>query len=394
MKTENALIFAIRSALLGKAEPLPDDFLTEQAMRLIKEHQIAPLVYYGAVNCGLPPALPQMQKLLEMTVRLISLSESQMLEVQRLRQAFAQNGIDYMLLKGAVLKELYPKPEMRVMSDTDVLIRLEQYEKIRGIMQKLGYTEGVVSDHELHWSKPAIHLELHKRLIPSYDRRYSEFFGEGWSRAKPMEADVHSYHMSGEDTFLFLFAHFAKHYRDGGIGIKHLTDLWLYRRSQPALDESYIRRALNKLRLDVFYENIMEVCTVWFEAAPPTEKTDFITKVIFCSGAFGTEELQHISWALRISENGDSGKKALRRWKREKVFLPYKRMCMKYPFLKKAPVLLPAMWVVRWGDALIFRRSEVRRQSRDAKQMTAESIDAYRFALGYVGLRYEREDRL
>ena len=37
---------------------------------------------------------------------------------------------------------MYPKTEMRVMSDADILIRTEQYDKIRPIMVELGYSKG------------------------------------------------------------------------------------------------------------------------------------------------------------------------------------------------------------------------------------------------------------
>lgn len=47
--------------------------------------------------------------------------------------AFDKNGIAYMPLKGILLKKLYPCPEMRVMGDLDILIKTEQYTKIKSI---------------------------------------------------------------------------------------------------------------------------------------------------------------------------------------------------------------------------------------------------------------------
>lgn len=39
--------------------------------------------------------------------------------------AFDAGGIDYMPLKGSILKDLYPRHEMRMMGDADILIRME-----------------------------------------------------------------------------------------------------------------------------------------------------------------------------------------------------------------------------------------------------------------------------
>ena len=180
-----------------------------------------------------------------------------------------ENKIRYMPLKGSVLKLLYPKPEMRTMSDIDILIRTEQYAKIKKIMRALGYREGTESDHELHWSKLDVHIELHKCLIPSYNEDYYVYFGDGWQRARLCAAGSSRYQMTPEDEFIYLFCHFAKHYRDGGIGIKHLADLWVYRRHYPNLDEAYLRAELEKLSLAVFYDNITATCAFWFEAAAP-----------------------------------------------------------------------------------------------------------------------------
>ena len=62
---------------------------------------------------------------------------------------------------------MYPYPEMRAMSDLDIFIKTEEYDKIKVIMTEMGYTEGSESDHELHWHNDRLCIEFHKRLIPS-----------------------------------------------------------------------------------------------------------------------------------------------------------------------------------------------------------------------------------
>lgn len=385
---ERGIILLTRSAMTGRAERLPAAFDLEAAVALTVQHQITPLIYYGAVNCGITSNTDGMDKLLSLTAQLVSISESQMLELSRLTRAFEEEGLDYLLLKGCKMKQLYPQAEMRVMSDLDILIRPSQYERMKPIMRQLGFTEGIESDHELHWSKRKIHVELHKRLIPSYNEDYYAYFGDGWMRAKPTGDGSHSYQFSDEDELIYLFCHFAKHYRDGGIGIKHLTDLWVYCKKKPQMNKAYLRAELEKLGLAAFYENVMMTCAVWFDAAAPTEMTDFLSNVIVNSGAYGNGETQRVSWAVRISQEDSSGKKAHLRWKLEVIFLPYWKMCLKYPVLKKLPVLLPFFWVVRWVETLLFRPKNIRKQIEHAKEMKPEDIEQYRRALDYVGLRY------
>ena len=129
-----------------------------------------------------------------------------------------------MLLKGTLLKEMYPKKELRAMGDADILIKTEQYDKIKPIMQGLGFEERTESDHELIWRKPQLLLELHKKLIPSYNKDYYAYFGDGWQLGKPNSNFPHRFEMSDEDQMIYLFTHFAKHYRDAGIGIRPLPE--------------------------------------------------------------------------------------------------------------------------------------------------------------------------
>ena len=67
------------------------------------------------------------------------------------------------------------------MVDADVLVKTEQYPKIKNIMSSLGYCETKESDHEYIWDKKGFfHLELHKRLIPSNNEDYYSYYGDGW----------------------------------------------------------------------------------------------------------------------------------------------------------------------------------------------------------------------
>ena len=154
------------------------------------------------------------------------------------------------------------------MGDADILIRLEQYDRIRPILESQGFTEQTETDHELIWNDEELCLELHKHLIPSYNRDYYDYFGNGWQLAA---ADAHGRcAMDPEDTFIFLLVHFAKHYRDGGIGLRHITDLLVFRRAHPVMDEGYIRTALERLELTEFYRHICRLLDYWFGELPAT----------------------------------------------------------------------------------------------------------------------------
>lgn len=389
---QEGIILLIKSALLNEKYSLPEDFDLENAAIIAKKHQIMALLYYGALNCGFDSELPVMQKLFMDTCSLIAISERQMHLINKVFENFEAEKIEYMPLKGTLLKKLYPKSEMRIMGDADILIRTEQYDKIKPIMLNLGFNEVLESDHELTWSKSGVQIELHKRLIPSYNKDYYKYFGDGWQLGKKTSLDSVRYSMTAEDEMIYLFTHYAKHYRDAGIGIKHIVDLWVYKTSIKSLDENYIKTELKKLSLYEFYKNTFKTLEVWFGDATPNDVIELITQVIFDSGVFGTKDVRIVSGAVKELGGKENAKKA--RFKRllNLVFLPYKQMCKKYKFLEKVPVLLPVMWIVRLVSAVFFKKKTLKERREYIDKMSVEKIDSYHKALNFVGLDFNFEE--
>ncbi len=382
------IFLLIKSALTGEKYALPEGFSLEQAIGLIKKHQIQNLIYYGAVNCGIDPKCPVMRELFSATCRHMYIDERQRWELEKLYAAFQKNGIAYMPLKGILMKPLYPRPDMRIMGDADILIRLEQYPAIKPLMQALGFTEKLESDHELVWTKPSLFLELHKRVIPSYNKDYAAYFGNGWSLAQPWEGVPGCYKMTDEDQLIYLFTHFAKHYRDGGIGIRHFTDLYVYLKAKPDLDESYIHSSLKILQLDAFYENIRCALSAVFEDGQTSAVTDLIIDVILGSGLYGTENGHILASAVRDKASCGTAKQARRKQMLHLCFPPRLVLQKKYPVLEKAPILLPVMWVVRAVSVLLRKPWELRHHQKRIKLMTNDRIDSYDQSLQAVGLAF------
>lgn len=382
--TQKGIVTLLRSAVTGEALELLEDFEMENAMELVKSHGMYTLVYDGAVRCGVDCKDAAMQQLFQLYIKSLMKSEAQMREISRIFAAFDEHGIDYMPLKGCNMKARYPKPELRIMGDADILIRMEQYEKIVPIMESLGFVEKLESDHELVWQNAGLLLELHKRLIPSYNEDFYAWFGDGWQFGK--RRDGSRYSMTAEDELVYLFTHFAKHYRDGGIGCRHVVDLWVFLRANPELNEGAVKADLKKLQLLEFYENIRRLVAVWFEDAPADEKMDFITAFIFSSGSWGDWECHVLSQSVRYSKTAPVGGRLLYIWR--SAFPQVKSLREKYTVLKKAPWMLPLVWIYRPVYKLLFEFRSLKGRQRDLRALSAENIRSRQEALDYVGLDY------
>ena len=382
--TQRAFVAMLKSAITQQAEPLPEDFSMEEVVKQSKSHHIVTALYEGAILCGVDPTLPEMRELFLKTCKAMQISAMQMLDVERLCSTFDENGVDYMPLKGSIMKALYPKPELRMMGDADILIRMEQYDKIRPLMQSLNFREKQESDHELVWRSEGLYLELHKHLIPSYNNDFYAYFGTGWERAQLQNGC--RYGMTVEDTFVFLFVHFAKHYRDGGIGCRHVMDLWVYLRTYSELDEAYVEQQLQKLSLLTFYRNVRRLIAHWFEGAPTDETVDRISDFVFGGGSWGTVESKTVVQNMRAENRayfGIGGKMAYF-W--NVLLPPVNKMKEKYTILKKCPIMLPLLWMWRLITKLFCRKKSLQWHKEQLDLVSAESIDSRRRELEAVGL--------
>lgn len=385
--TQLGIIALLKSSVTQQPCTLPEGFSIEEALPEIKRCNLIPLCYDGAVLCGIPGTSPAMQQLFRGYCKALVHSERQLRGLEGLFAAFDRQGIDYMPLKGCHMKHLYPKPELRLMGDADILIRVEQRQQLDAVMKGLGYVREHESDHEIVWNSPMLHVELHKRVVPSYDRDLYSRIGDGWSYA--LAAEGTRYRMSEEDEFVYLFTHFAKHYRSAGIGCRHLLDLWVYMRSCPHMDESLVRSRLNEMKLLSFYYNICNVIDSWFNGAVADEKTEFISDYIFASGDFGTMENRAKYFGVIFQRHDGKAPGSRLRYLLHTIFPSRDKLVDNYPILRTYPCALPFVWVHRLFYKLFNDRKAFRMRGKVISNMHEENLDAYEQIMRYVGLDFD-----
>lgn len=381
---EKGIMELIQCALKGGTPQLDEGFDLEEAYAFAQERQITPLLYYGVMN--IPNVMDSVagKRFFKSAMNMGFFCSEQCQLIKSVGEAFKKEKIQHMMVKGTILRDLYPYPEMRLMSDADILIKEADYDRIKPIMTELGFEEQYESDHELVWKKGQFSIELHKRLVPSYNKDYYEYFGDGWKIATIIDEETKECSMSLEDNFIYTFVHYAMHYRNGGIGVKHVTDFFVFMDKNPQLDFIYIENELEKLQLLEFWKNTKKLLDVWFNSAPSDDVTDFMTAKIFGSGAYGTLKDKINSEAVRT---GNTGKNVKRKRLFTAIFPGLAGMRQKYPVLKKAPVLLPVMWVVRWFEA-IFKPSKIKEQKRRLDMLSDDGVSQFEKELHYVGLDF------
>ncbi len=277
--------------------------------------------------------------------------------------ALEEAGIWYMPLKGAVIKDLYPKIGMRQMADNDILYDVSRSDDVRTIMERLGFkTVSFVNDayhHDHYYKSPVCNFEMHRALFTS-DTDDVLFHYNQQIRGKMIRnQDSHyRYHLSSEDFYVYMIAHEYKHFSSGGTGLRSLLDTYVYLiRENDMLDWTYITEELNKLGIWEFELQNRSLAFHLFTNQELTEEDQEVLDYIFSSGTYGTPKhaIENV-----VAKRGKFGYLFIR------AFLPYRTMCSLYPILNKVPILLPVCWVLRWIRALIYNRNTVAYQWKTA----------------------------
>lgn len=334
----------------------------KELLNFSKSAGLSVLIYYAIKKLQNVPA-EYRDLLRKEALQNIMRAEQQKYVYSALFRLFEEHSIDYCPLKGLAVQNIYPVPEMRCLGDLDILIREEQYERIIPLMQLLGIRSSDISDYDRKWEAPGqIEIELHTKLVSNVNEDLYPVFGDGWSRAVLIEG--HRYALSNEDEFSYLVAHYAKHFRLGGIGLRHLIDLWMYKRAYPNMDWTKIRRLMVRAQLEEFYDNLMRALDVLFEDAVGNEATDIIIREAFESGSFGNIDSVIQSAAVRQHQKGGKLKYLI-----ETAFPSLEVMSENKEILRKLPFILPFYWVRRWIWVLVQKPQGVKNVLTIAEKM-------------------------
>lgn len=383
-ETAQFMFRLIRSVLKNESVPSDEAAVDWKWMFSIAEqHNIVSILAYGIRKGGYCLPEPWQAFFKQHLYAHLFMAEQQTQEFTAVFEEFEKQHLDYMPVKGILLRHLYPSPDMRRIADVDVLIRAEDFERYHAVMTKHGYQMECESNHEYVYNKPPFfRIEFHKSLIPSYNDDLYAYYRDGWSMAH-RKADTGRYELSDEDHFIYLLTHLAKHYRDGGIGIKSVIDIFLYQ-TTVSMNQAYVKEQLKRLNLSEFSEHLFDMIQVWFEEKSENEMTRSMTEFILGSGEYGSFENKARAETIRSAPNQDLEKVGKGRYRRM-IFPEYKTLKNKYRYLEKMPVLLPVCWVHRWGKG-VFGRHFVKFAKQRADSISGRELKSYDEHIRQVGL--------
>lgn len=300
-------------------------------------------------------------------------------ELDSVSNLFESEEIKFIPLKGSVIREYYPKPEMRTSCDVDVLIHKEELSRARKLFEeKLNFVYNDKCGHDISfWSPANVEVELHHTLF-EHDFDEKEQLDKVWQYATPCEGFTHKHELDKAFFMFYHIVHMAKHVRSGGCGIRPFLDLVILE-DKFGYDKDAFMELISKAGLETFTKKVFDVAHMWFGTMEPDETSDLMAEYVFGAGAYGSIENQ-------VARNRSKGKSKFKSIL-SRVFISRRELEVMYPTVKAYPILTPVFEVVRWGR-IVFK-DKGQKQMEIIKQtatLDQNKIDAVSKLMDNLGL--------
>lgn len=269
-----------------------------------------------------------------------------------------ENKIKHLVIKGAVLRNLYPAKELRTSGDTDAVIEKEKFELCGDMLLANSFTSMQrtgVEDDLFHNG----HLFELKKDFETINDKSKELFYNPFDK-KLSYNDGYTYYLFPIYHLVYVVYHILLHIKHGGAGVRQLLDICVLINNTD-IDTNEFLSIMKELDLEKSTFVILSLCKEWFnldiniDYEIDSELKEKLSNSILTGGTFGYE-------------NGNVGTVRLAKEMNNKRFASLKAifglfitssdyLYRYYPYARKHHILLPMAYFNRLFDA-IFKRGK------------------------------------
>ena len=315
-------------------------------------HDLSHLVSDALSKTGLLLDNEISQKYKSQKIRSAFRSESIDFHLKSIKENLNRGKIPFISLKGAVIREYYPEEWMRTSSDIDILVKEEDLDKAIELFEKEKWQADKKNFHDIClYKKGSAPLELHFSIKENMEK-LDAVLDKVWENSAQKEE--FEYEMTNEFLLFHLLAHIAYHFIRGGCGIRTVLDVWILK-EKLNINEEKFKNLLKEAKIDVFANRVFKLSKAWFEGESHTDITRKMEEFILFGGVYGNYENRAY---IEQAKAGGKMKNLLAR-----IIMPYDKMIIRYPVLKKYKALTPVFHIVRLGSA--FKKGTLKRVSAE-----------------------------
>lgn len=368
-KPQQHLLDALRAALTGgvpsSCPGTPEEW--RALLDLAAEQRLLPLVLDVLVPAARTAGMEEeaLRPLRREVIQGAVAQGARTRRIEGLCAALDREGLRPLLVKGLACRRLYPKPDLRLSGDEDLLARDGDLEAIHRALTGAGLVtqegDSLGRAQVVTYADPAtgLRLELHRRLFPEESEAYGGMnacFAEAFRH--PVSLGEGIWTLCPQEHLLYLILHSLKHFLHSGFGIRQVCDICLAGAAWGAeVDWPRLFRDLEAFQGGCFAAGLFTIGEEVLGlgggypaglraelARDPAPDVAPLLEDLLSGGVYGgnTEARRHSSLITLHAAEGKGERSLLRT-----VFPSAKELSRAYPYLEKAPWQLPRAWASR-----------------------------------------------
>ena len=279
----------------------------------------------------------------------------------------SEKNIKILVFKGIIFRNMYNNPDDRISSDEDILIKKEDYEKVKEFFLSEGFEFIDKGEECAYFSKSTgLCIEVSTSLFSHESKAYghlNKLFEDVFEKSIKINIDkIDILTLSHEQHLIYIVFHNMKHFLTGGFGIRQVADFSKYIETYGEyINWEKFWSDLKDLNYDTFALNLIEISLKYlgfnddkitypdnitsFDELKNSQKyyinSESLINDILDAGVFGASTKDRKHTALMTLDAVEDKKKSNRL---KAVFPNVNYLKDNYTYLQKYPILLPVAW--------------------------------------------------
>ena len=167
----------LSAGIRGKAaDKIYDNVDWDEVIDLANKHKVEGIVYLALRKSNLVSKIGEKRiNLLKQKAAITGIGQSRHISgLSTVLNKITEENIPLIVLKGLVVRDFYPQPDQRTMSDADILVHKDNVEKVKNLLIDMGYI--FLEDH-----KASHHIALVHHKYPTVELHWNLFKRDGFS---------------------------------------------------------------------------------------------------------------------------------------------------------------------------------------------------------------------
>lgn len=355
MTTNELLLNCISAFLKGEKLIASDETDWQELIQKAEQQKILPMVY-EVLGAAMPADI--YKKCKAAVIQTVAGQTRRTAEFLDVYKELKAAGLEPVVVKGIVCRNIYSKPDYRVSFDEDLYIPREKYEAFHKKMLIMGFEAkepDYDNSHEMRYNRNGFIIEGHWELFPQTNdalkalNKYTEGIPERiivqYIDGVPLNTPEPTDHM------IFLLLHAYKHFINSGVGVRQLCDIAQWSACHE-LEWDRIRELMKCIHGECFASAVFDAGEKYFGMTFPEnwERADCeaLLKDALAGGVYGSSDMNRKHSATITEGAVESARGKTKDIPLIKTLFPNRKvMEISYPWLKKSGVLLPFAWSAR-----------------------------------------------